>query len=402
MILAGQLWLGDRLAEGFVRTNGDIVEEVVEGELPQKFDAGGPGCLISPGFIDTHLHLPQFDMIGAHGMPLLTWLEEVTFPAERKWRDPDYARVMTERVVGQCIAHGTTGICAFSSVHHEATLAALEVAAQTGLRGVIGQSLMDRNVPDDMRFNTQRMIDELGASLDRFPPGRRTSAAVTPRFAISCSDQLMTAAARMASESGAVVQTHLAETVRECEWVGEIFDCSYVDAYDRVGLVGERSIFGHGIYLSESELTTLAQRGAKIAHCPTANSFLRSGQMNRWKTIGSGTKVALGSDIGAGYERSMVRVARAMIETAAAIGDDYPTPSDAWTQITSGNADLMGWQDVGRIAPGASADLLVINPDIPWREGSVDPLSNLLFAWDDRWLTQTVLRGKIVYRRLAH
>ncbi len=114
MILSGQILLNDlpdraRIEPGYLRLQGPVIEEVVLGEAPTTADAGGPHCLISPGFIDAHLHLPQFDMMGAHGLPLLEWLERSTFPNERKWQDPDYAAAMTHRVIDRLFSHGTTG-----------------------------------------------------------------------------------------------------------------------------------------------------------------------------------------------------------------------------------------------------------------------------------------------------
>ena len=136
----------------------------------------------------------------------------------------------------------------------------------------------------------------------------------------------------------------------------------------------------------------MAQAGAVVAHCPTANSFLRSGTMNWSAMTRDDVLLAIGSDIGAGYERSMVRVARAMIEAAAIIGDEIPDAPTAWYAITAGNADSLGWKDAGRLPVGAPADLVVIEPDLPWLESPADPLVNLMFAWDDRWITRTLLR----------
>ena len=133
-----------------------------------------------------------------------------------------------------------------------------------------------------------------------------------------------------------------------------------------------------------------------IAHCPTANSFLRSGAMPWREHLEAGVGVTLGSDIGGGYERAMPRVAKAMIETASARGDAYPSAAQAWWQITGGNAAALGWQDVGSLQAGASADLLVIEPDVPWLD-HVDPLAMLLWAWDDRWLKRTVVQGRDVF-----
>jgi len=405
MIVTGQLLLEDsasqfrlsrcRLSPGFIRVIDDTITEVVEGEIATSFDVGGPDYLIAPGFIDAHLHLPQFDIIGGHGFPLLQWLNDVTFPAEGRWQDVDFARSMTQRVLNQCIAHGTTAICAYATVHHQSAAAAIEIATQMRMRGVIGHVLMDREAPDYLCRDKHELIDQTSDLVDRFPPSARMAAAVTPRFAISCTEDLLIAAGRLAKEKGTLIQTHLAETIAECEFVGQLFGGkSYVDVYDETGLLTPKSIFGHGIYLDSDSRLKLAMRESTIAHCPTANSFLRSGTMNRTGLQNDGVKHVLGSDIGAGYERSMVRVARAMIEAAATLGDSYPSAAEAWHSITAGNADQLGWSDSGRLRTGSSADFVVIKPNIAWQDCLVDPLAMLMFAWDDRWIQNVFLRGK--------
>lgn len=403
MLLAGQLLLESggshcRLSPGFVRVKDGAIVEVIEGEIPKTFDLGGPDHIIAPGFIDAHLHLPQFDIVGGHGMPLLQWLNEVTFPAERRWDDLDFARSMVMRVFKQCLSHGTTSICAYATVHHESALAALEMATSLGMGGTIGQVLMDREAPDYLCRETNELIDQCEALLSLYPPTARMSAAVTPRFAISCTPKLLAAAGKLAQERGAIVQTHLAETMAECNVVSKLFDNqSYVNVYDDAGLLTPRSIFGHGIYLEKKDRAQLARRGSMIAHCPTANSFLRSGTMVRSSLMEDQVKVLLGSDIGAGYERSMVRVGRAVIEAASSIGDCFPSASEAWHGITAGNADRLGFRDGGRIRVGNTADLLVIAPDIPLQKSSVDPLAMLMFAWDDRWIQSVFLRGQLAW-----
>lgn len=392
MIYAGQLLLPEgadsvRLAEGVVRVESGVITAVEEGPLPRGYDRGGPACLISPAFVDTHLHLPQFDMIGAHGAPLLDWLQQVTFPSEAKWADADYARAMTHRVCDQLVACGTRILCAYSSVHAEATAAAIEVLTQRGVRGVVGQALSERFAPPDLVGNPDDLLNQTAELLGRFPPGSPVAAAVTPRFAISCGEELLAGAGRLSAEHGAVIQTHLCETQRECEEVRDLFGKSYVRVYHDAGLLTERSLLGHGIHLGAKDRSTLTECGAVIAHCPTANSFLRSGAMRLAELHASGVRVSLGSDIGAGYERSMPRVARAMIETASAVGDVFPTAAQAWWRITAGNAAAAGLADVGVLREGGWGELLVIEPDTPWLDGPVDPLATLLWSWDDRWLS---------------
>lgn len=374
-----------RIVPGYLRIEGNRVVEVVEGEIAERADLGGPDYLICPGFIDTHLHLPQFDMIGSHGLPLLQWLDEVTFPSERRWENPDYARAMTNRVIDQCFAFGTTSICAYATVHHAGTVAALEVAQQRNVRGVFGQVLMDRQAPGYLLRPAQSQIDETRRLLDRFPAGASLAAAVTPRFAVSCTGELMNAAGELAKERDAVIQTHLAETPQECDLVQNLFGgLSYTDVYREASLLTKRSIFGHGIYLDSSDCMTIADAESIVAHCPTANSLLRSGTMNRAALLQSSVKLTLGSDIGAGYERSMIRVARAMIEAASSLSESYPSAAEAFWQITHGNALALGWPDRHRFSADEQADVLVIQPDVAWLEGDVDPLSKLMFSWDDR------------------
>ncbi|MEO0531776.1 MAG: amidohydrolase family protein [Planctomycetota bacterium] len=403
MIVAGQLLLCDdrcaRLSPGFLRVADGVVDDVVEGELPGKPDLGGSDCLIAPGLIDTHLHLPQFDTIGAHGLPLLEWLSGVTFPAEARWADADYAAAMTARVAEQLVAHGTTSVCAYSSVHHEATAAAIETLSGAGLRGVVGQAMSDRFAPDDLVGKPEALLNQTADLLARFPSSTRVAAAITPRFAVSCSEPVLEGAGRLAKQHpDALIQTHLSETTPECELIGELFGGkSYVEVYDNAGLVTDRTLFGHGIHLANDERARLKTAGAIVAHCPTANSFLRSGAMDRQATLAAGQLMSLGSDIGGGYERSMVRVARAMVETASALGDAYPSPAEAWWQITAGNADAAGFNEAGRIRPGVPADLIIVRPELPWLDSPVDPLAMLLFAWNDRWLKQTFVDGRVVY-----
>lgn len=407
MKIAGQLLLCDEesdrvcLRPGTLTVNGGKITNVQSGVLDDTAEFGGSDCLISPGFIDTHLHLPQFGIVGAHGMPLLGWLNEVTFPAEAAWRDADHAANVTEHVIDQLYAHGTTAVAAYTTVHGESTIAAMEVASRRGLAGVIGQTLMDCQAPSELTRKVDDQLHETDQLLRQFPPGAdappRLAAAVTPRFAVSCSRELLRGAGELTAQHGAVVQTHLAETLAECAFVGELFDgASYVDVYRQAGLLTERSILGHGIHLDKDDLKKIAEAGSTIAHCPTANSFLRSGAMPRAKWLSSGVSVSLGSDIGAGYERSMVRVGRAMIETASMVGAEIPSAAQAWWQITHGNGKAIGWSDRNRIHVGADADILVIRPNIDWQDGPVDPLSRLMFAWDDRWIERTIVMGREV------
>ncbi|TWU07635.1 amidohydrolase family protein [Stieleria varia] len=420
--LTGQLLISDTpgrmsLQPGTLHVVDGVIEEIQLGEIDANASLGDDRTLICPGLIDTHVHLPQFDVIGAHGMPLLRWLDEVIFPAEILWNDTDFAKRMTQRVIGQCLSVGTTGVAAYATSCHGSTMDALHAFHETGMHALVGQVLMDRGGPAALCHDPTQLIEETQQTLDAFPPGSRVQAAVTPRFALACSAELMASAGKLAAEASAYVQTHLAETRAECERVSELFpDRRYTEVYADAGLLSERSLLGHGIFMDEQDHRLLASSGAIVAHCPTANSFLQSGVMNRAQLMQSGVRMTLGSDVGAGYQRSMIRVAQGMIEAASQItmrraegihggqqvsgvspepAAETPSAPEAWYQITTGNADALGWSDVGRIAVGATADLLVIRPELDWLAGPVDPLSRLLFSWDDRWLRATLLNGAV-------
>jgi guanine deaminase len=400
LIFSGHLLLADSgrcfVEPGVLRIEEGRIAEIQLGEIATRPDVGGNLCLIAPGFVDTHLHLPQFDCIGSHGSPLLDWLDAVVLPTESRWVDSTLAQAKTERAIHRMLRSGTTGFAAYATVHHHSAVAALELAQQRGVRAWIGQTLMD--VPKDapLRMETNRLLDETHRSLELFPSGGRVAAAITPRYALGCSEQLMKGCAKLAQETNALVQTHLAENVDECAAVFERFGKEYLEVYDSMGLVRSGTIFGHGIHLGEAAMMRLAESSSIVAHCPTANDFLNSGIMRREALTRAQVQISLGSDIGAGYEVSMVRVARAMIQAAVRLGTSFPDASEAFFAITSGNAQSLGWNDSGQLLEGAIADLVVIQPFENWLATTVDPLSQLLFSWNDCWIRSVWLRGRRV------
>ncbi|MEM1098716.1 MAG: amidohydrolase family protein, partial [Planctomycetota bacterium] len=259
----------------------------------------------------------------------------------------------------------------------------------------------DRNAPSALTPPREQQLEQAAALQTAWPTDEALAAAVTPRFAISCTPELLSGAGRLAAEHDAFVQTHLAETPRECDTVAELFDgTSYVSVYADTGLVTDRTLFGHGIHLNSADRAALRDADAVIAHCPTANDFLGAGAMPLHEHRGASLRVGLGSDIGAGYERSMPRVAREMLLTAARRGAQVPTAAQAWWMITAGNASLLAPRETttpsGVLVPGARADVLILEPDRPDDLGAprLDPLAELLWAWDDRWLKRTIAAGK--------
>ena len=354
-----------------------------------------PRRIICPGFIDAHLHIPQFDSIGYDGMTLLDWLNSVIFPAERRWEDAAFARAMGARVAKRLLSHGTTGICAYGTVHHKGTQAAMESLAAAGIRGHVGQVLMDQQAPEYLLRPAGQLLDEAS----RLAPVGRIWPIVSPRFAVSCSMELMRGAAKLARERDWPIQTHLAEMLPECELVTRLHGGrTYVGVYKEAGLLGPRTIFAHAVWMSEDEWRELHRTKSVVAHCPTANRFLSSGRFSHQDY----SPLALGSDVAGGPDVSMVRIARAAREVYlnGGAGPDYDpfAPPRWWWQITAGNADALGWKDAGRIAVGAAADLVVIEPDNSWLSDT-HWLRPLTYGWSDQWIAATICHGRVAWSR---
>ncbi len=280
-----------RLARGWLHVDQGRITEVALGNPPGPVDLGGDDCVVMPGFIDTHLHLPQFRVMGFDGLPLLEWLERGVFPEEARWVDPAYAAARCDEVYQQLLSFGTTGIAAYATLHAEGTRIALEAAKQLGLHAAIGQVLMDRNAPPELMRPTDQLLRECAQLAAEYVPSTnsRVEYAVTPRFAITCTPELMSRAGQIAARLGSLVQTHLAETEPECLFVEQLFPGrTYTQVYADCGLLGPRTIMGHGIHLHASERALLRATQTVIAHCPVANTFLQSGIMprSRWQSEG--------------------------------------------------------------------------------------------------------------------
>ncbi|MGE9290262.1 MAG: amidohydrolase family protein [Puniceicoccales bacterium] len=403
MIINGQLLLpaGERSVDiqpGWIRIEEDRICEVQVGEMHPQPDLGDESYLVTPGFIDTHLHLPQIDSFGAFGERLLDWLQGTIFPAEIAWADPDYAKARGRSAMEQLFACGTTGIVAFASNHFESTRRALETADEIGMRASIGQTLCDMEITPELLIPTGESLRQARDLLEAYPPGgERVTASIAPRFALTCTGELLSGCGELAREFGAIVQTHLAEMEPECERACELHGApDYTRIYEQAGLLTERSLFGHSIHLSGDERRRLAAAGSKAAHCPTSNTFLRSGVMNRAQCLRDGYGVTLATDQCAGYEKSMIRVARSMLEVTMFVGETPPSEYEAWWQITAGNAQELGWADSGVLREGAEADVVLIQPEHPWYQLR-RPLSDLLWTFDDRWLKKTIANGRVVY-----
>jgi guanine deaminase len=326
-----------------------------------------PGKLIMPGFIDVHVHFPQLEMIAAYGTQLLEWLSQYTFPTEQKFGDKAYAQKMASLFLDEMLRHGTTTALVFATVHPESVDAFFEEAERRNLRMIAGKVLMDRHAPEGLMDTAERGYEESRRLIEKWHGRGRSLYAITPRFAITSTDEQLRLAGKLLQEFPDVyLHTHLSENLQEVAWVAELFPQSqgYLDVYDRAGLVGEKSVFAHGVQLTDGEFRRLAEARAAIAFCPTSNLFLGSGlfKLHQAKAIEQPVKVGLGSDVGGGTSFSILQTASEAYKVGQLQGRSL-SAFKALFLATLGGAQALCLEDkLGNFEPGKEADFIVLNP----------------------------------------
>lgn len=374
-----------------------------------------PNSLILPGFIDTHVHYPQTQIIGAYGAQLIDWLNEYTFVAEQQFADPDYARAVSRVFLNECLRAGTTTALVYCTVHPASVDAFFETALEYDMRMIAGKVLMDRNAPPALTDTAQSGYDDSLALMDKWHGNNRLSYAVTPRFApTSTPAQLEAAAALWKQRPDAYMQTHLSENQAELKWVAELFPHhkDYFDVYEHYGLAGPRAVFGHSIHLSEREWLRLAETDSSIAHCPTSNGFLGSGlfDFQRAKQPQAPAKpirTALATDVGAGTSLSMLQTMGQAYKIGQLRGYSL-SAAKALYLATRGAAQALHLEDrIGSIEAGMEADLLVLDlkstPLIDFRMQHCNSIDEALFVQmtlaDDRATQAVYVNGSLAYCR---
>jgi guanine deaminase len=390
-------------------------------DIAQRYSAGRlldlSGKLILPGFVDSHVHLPQYVFAGLGAHELLPWLETFTFPIEARFADDSFAQVAVDRFFSDLVAEGTTFASVYATSHTRATEIAFAAAEAKGLRAVIGKILMERNAPAEICGDWREALVDSERLAERWH-GRdgRLFYAVTPRFAITCGEESMRAAGELARRRDLFVQTHLSENRDEITFVKSLFPkCkSYTDVYHTCGLLGPRTLLGHCIHLDGAEIRTLLESGAVAVHCPTSNRHLQSGffPLRRYQDLG--LRMALGSDVAGGYCLSMLHEMREAIETTkswniANHAEKLPPLSvaEALYQATLGGAEALGAADVvGSFAVGKEADFVVVDDDLLNRfqdtglfQTPLDRLARVVYRSSTREIAATYVRGKAVFER---
>jgi guanine deaminase len=367
-------------------------------------------ALITPGFIDTHIHYPQTGMIASYGEQLLDWLNTYTFPTEQQFADKAHASDVAGIFLKELLRNGTTTALVFGSVHKQSVDAFFEAAEALNLRMIAGKVLMDRNAPDYLTDTAESGYADSKELIERWHGKGRLHYAVTPRFAPTSTPEQLTLAGKLLGEyPNLYMHTHLSENLKEIEWVKALFPerKGYLDVYDHYQLIGARSVFAHGVHLCDDECKRLAETGSAVAFCPTSNLFLGSGLFDLNKLEDHGVRVGLGTDVGAGTSFSQLQSLNEAYKVMQLQGKKLD-PFKSLYLATLGGANALYLDDkLGNFESGKDADFVVLDynatPLISYRMQQAKTLDEKLFALtmlgDDRAVKETFAAGQSVHRR---
>ncbi len=371
------------------------------------------GKLIVPGLIDCHVHYSQVDIIASYGEQLLDWLNRYAYPAEARFADADHARSVANFFLDELLRNGTTTALVFATVFPQSVDAIFAAAEERNMRLIAGKVLMDRLCPDELRDNAETGYADSKALIERWHGKGRLGYAITPRFALTSTEEQLEAAGRLAAEyPDTWVHTHLAENQEEVDQIAEQFPWSrsYLDVYDHFGLLRNRSMFAHCLHLDATDRALMAEKGGAGAFCPTSNLFLGSGLFDLQSMVDAGIGVGLATDVGGGTSLSLLRTMSEAYKILHLQGQSLPA-SRAFYLATLGAAEALGLDDyIGNLAVGKEADFIVLDSDgsnITARRAraatSIDELLfSLIFLGDDRNIAATYLQGKLSQRGPAY
>ena len=371
-----------------------------------------PDQLVLPGLIDTHIHFPQTQVIASYGAQLLEWLQKYTFVEEQRFGEPAHADRVARFFLDELFRNGTTTAVVYGSVHPESADAFFAASHGRNARMIAGKVMMDRGAPPGLLDTAQRGYDETKALIGRWHGQGRQLYAITPRFALTSTEaQLDASGALVREHPDCYVQTHLAENHDEIATARRLYPqaSSYTDIYDRYGLLGPRSLFGHCIHLEEPELERLAATHSIAAFCPTSNLFIGSGlfDLALLRDPRRPVRVSLATDVGGGTSYSMLRTAAEAYKVLQLRRQNLPA-LDAFYLMTLGNARALSLEDrIGSLAPGREADLVVLDaratPAMAHRMETIandlaEELFVLMTMGDDRSVRATYVAGDRVHR----
>jgi len=384
--------------------------QIAEGRVDPTRVTDLRGKLIVPGFIDTHIHYPQTEMIGAFGEQLLEWLNQYTFPVESQYHCPDHAAKMSAFFLHQLLSNGTTTALVFGTVHKQSVESLFRAAQQLDMRLIAGKVMMDRNAPEYLTETPEESYQHTRELIERWHQRGRLSYALTPRFAPTSSPELLDKVRQLREEFPDVwMHTHLSENQQEIAWVKALFPerAGYLDVYHHHQLTGKRSVFAHCLHLEDQEWQCLHDTDSSIAFCPTSNLFLGSGLFNIKRCWQQGVRMGIGTDVGAGTTFNLLQT----LGEAYKVGQlqQYKLSAcEAFYHATLGGAHALDLDDViGNFNPGKEADFVVldaaVSPLQKLRNANSKDIWERLFVMmtlgDDRNIAQTWVSGKPVWQR---
>lgn len=365
--------------------------------------------LIIPGMIDCHVHFPQIDIIASYGEQLLDWLDRYAYPEEQKFADPHHAQEVAEFFVDELLRNGTTTALVFATVHPQSVDALFNKALQKNMRLISGKVLMNKNCPEELSDDVQSGYEDSFRLIEKWRGKGRLDYAITPRFALTSSEGQLAEAGRLASEHADVyVHTHLAEHNEEVSLIAKQFAWgrSYLDVYDHFGLLRERSVFAHCLYLDEQDRKSLADKGGSMAFCPTSNLFLGSGLFDLRSARAKKIRIGLGTDVGGGTSLNLLRTASEAYKVLH-LQDQALPPFDAFYLVTLGAAKALYLEDkIGNFEAGKEADFVVLDSlatsitarRLATSDNVADKLFTMIMLGDDRCVAATYLMGKLAHR----
>ena len=393
--------------DGYIRRCGPAAE--LESGLPsdtRRIDCRGK--LILPGFVDTHTHYAQTDIIASHGDRLEQWLERYAWPAECRFEYPAHAESVAGFFCEQLLRNGTTTAMVFATVHPSSVDAIFGAAHARQMRLIAGKVLMDRNCPEKLRDTAEGGEAESRALIEKWHGRDRLAYALTPRFApTSTPEQMRRAGSLFAEIPGLYLQTHLAEQREESAWAMRLYPeaSSYLDIYESFGCLGERSVLAHAIWIDDDDRRRMAVRGAALSFCPSSNLFLGSGLFDLKSAQAFGLRVGLGTDVGAGTGFSILRTLDEAYKVLR-LQDQTLTPERGFYLATLGGARALYLDErIGNFAPGREADFIVLDPCatplLERRMSCAATLRERLFALmmlgDDRCVAASFVMGKRIH-----
>jgi guanine deaminase len=364
-----------------------------------------PDRFIFPGFVDTHTHFAQTDIIASPSPSLLHWLEHYTFPEEAKFANQTHGQAVARFFIEELLRQGITTASIFATVHPESCEAIFQAADDRAMRIIAGKVLMDQNAPDFLRDTAQGGLEASRALIDRWHGRGRLRYSVTPRFIPTSSEtQLKLAAALYHEYSDLHLQSHVAENKDEIAWAKRLYpkSRSYLQVYQDFGLLGPRATYAHCIWCDDDDRRLMAATQTAAAFCPTSNLFLGSGLFDLAAARSHGVVVGLATDVGGGTSFSMLRTMQEAYKVAQLRGLTM-TGEACFYLATLGGAKALGLDSmIGSFDPGKEADVIVVNPQATAlcsrRMQSTKTLSEQLFVTmmlgDERMIEQTHILGQ--------